>query len=393
MKSSKKIIGASAALGLAVALSAGSTFAWFTGGNTNVSVKNFDIGVTTESDGADLQIAVGLVSDQFPTSTTDFGYSIDLLDNDYSAGVADLIADATNGDAPLKTLKPLTYNETDKKFYGSDWTGSNEASITEETAGMLKFRVILSSSVEMKITLSTDAAVSASVGSTGTPIKATATEPFALPLWSGLNGATYSATDGNSVDGVGGSSASDGVITARAANAARVLFEEKKTGGITSVWCPNEYYTDGAEFDGTTEVSGKTKTGTHKGFYKNNLASDYAYAVKQIKNGVAPGDVEFTVGAGTEGASEINAAYAKAKIKQREYSHPVVPGTTEIARLSDQLGSDSVISSYVGSNAGFFAVIDVTLWLEGTDGDCLDAVKNDLMNVVLAFKGEVVTGG
>lgn len=64
MKATKKLIGALAALVIAIAVATGSTFAWFTT-NQKVTVESLDLQVTSGND--DLQIALGK-----PTSATDW---------------------------------------------------------------------------------------------------------------------------------------------------------------------------------------------------------------------------------------------------------------------------------------------------------------------------------
>ena len=42
--------------------------------------------------------------------------------------------------------------------------------------------------------------------------------------------------------------------------------------------------------------------------------------------------------------------------------------------------------SYI-TGTDYFAVVDVTFWLEGTDGDCIDSILGDKLSVLLNFKG------
>ena len=158
------------------------------------------------------------------------------------------------------------------------------------------------------------------------------------------------------------------------------MFEEKKGGGAKNIWCPNEYYYDGSEFNGT-DVTTKAKTGKTVGFYKNNFAADYVEAVSRMK---AWNDAEEEAYKGVKLTGFTHT-------EQKAYSG-VKPASEEdktlLATLTSASTINGVIDGYGLSGDLKYAVVDVTVWIEGTDGDCFDAILGDMMAITLAFKGE-----
>lgn len=371
MKSSKKILGASAALGLAVALSAGSTFAWFTAGKTSVDVNSFNLSATTDAEGMDLKVAISLPNNAAPTgdqtdgSAGSYGYSVKLGDATAGDGTLDKALYALQS----TKLTSLTLGETDvyasatnpNKLY-SKATGE----IAEATGGYITFRLVFWSSVEAKIYLNTGSAVSA-VGNAKSFDVSKFADVTGL-LGNKINGSD-NATFTDDIEGghYGGSEddgdwVSGGTVNVRAANAARIMFVENKAVSSLHVWCPNEYNADGG-----AETSATTANSTAKGFWKNNLAGDYNHlnnsAIARVTQkaytgkGVTLGS-SGTLIATTKEASVVN----QAMIAEWDEESKQIQGT------------------------GYYSVVDLTIWLEGTDGDCFDAILGDTMSIALNFK-------
>lgn len=371
MKSSKKILGASAALGLAVALSAGSTFAWFTAGKTDVKVDSFNLSATTDAEGMDLKVAISLPNNSAPTgeqtdgSAGSYGYSVKLGDSAGGEGTLDkaLYALQSTKLTSLTLGDNDTYaNSTSKDKLYSKATGS----LAVAQSGYVTFRLVFWSSVEANIYLNTGSAVSAvsnakpfdiskfseREGLLGTVLEDTNKATFVDDVEMGNYGG--SADDGDWIAG--------GTVNARAANAARIMFVENKVVDSLHVWCPNEYNVDGG-----AETTATTANDTAKGFWRNNLAGDY---------------------------NHLNNS-AIARVAQKAYTDKGITlgsSGTVIATTKEASVVNSAMTSEWGSSGeiqgtGYYSVVDLTIWLEGTDGDCFDAILGDTMSVALNFKG------
>lgn len=343
MKSSKKILGASAALGLAVALSAGSTFAWFTTGKTNVNVDSFQLSATANSTEVDLQVAFAAIGTTDVVSL-DYGYSLSW----------DEITDSALKNVKNTKLKPLTYD-----VGGKEWT-TNKTETYEAAgadAGLVGFSLVFKSPANMpvKIYLAGDSAVEAVEINDGNP-KLTADTIEHTTIQNRLKSGYYTGTtlsDGSSVQ-------------ARMANASRVLFRttDKNTA---HVWCPNEYNVDGSE-----ETTSTTANDTAKGFWKNNLAGDIAAVAKLLADGTPLSGIDE---AAIAGETITATAYTGIGVEKYSVSGETVSGTVLGTTASD--GS-------VGFN---YLILDVYVWIEGTDGDCMNSILGDAMNIILGFQG------
>lgn len=387
MKSSKKILGASAALGLAIALSAGSTFAWFSAGNTKVGVDSFDLSATTETNGANLDVAI-----------TTIGATSNPGDSEYKS----LVTFGGGQLDSLKTipLKPLTYVLTGENKGFNNEKGVVTANNPSNDTGYITFRLVFRSTAAMDIYLNTDSAVSP-VALKGEEEEGE--EPSTLEL------KTFSFKDSevgkkfgdriiNTSAGYGGSTGVDFTndadstdrtftVRARAANAARVMFEEKNAGEAKKIWSPNEYYVSGkqAEFgvtDGNNFDENDNKI--ESGFCYGNLASDFNY----LKGAALAAGGNPTLIAALDPANNETDSGAK-YVKQADYTSLALTkgeSGTKIATTTN-VKADWVGGSYITSSTDYFAVVDVTFWLEGTDGDCIDSILGDKMSVLLNFKG------
>lgn len=358
MKSSKKILGASAALGLAVALSAGSTFAWFTAGKSDVKVDSFDISATAQSDALDLKVALK-ATESGTLVANNFGYSVADLQSYVNNNT--LVKDI--GLKPLTLGKKATYDSADNDLYGEISTTAQKAD-----KGYLTFTLVFGSDVQQKIYLldTSSVAPSATKADCPNPITIKSSEGYG-DLVDKVSVADYGGTSGTDYT-VG----SDQVtLKARAANAARVMFKQNTTVGV---WSPNEYL-----YSGKTATSSDTQENTKaKGFYLGNLAADYNYIFTEVCNAAGDTNKLNDVGFPTDYTSASQKDYGAVAVKPGEAKN------TPIATMVDA----STLSVW-GNSAPFnyAALVDITIWLEGTDGDCFDTILADAMSVVLNFKG------
>ena len=134
-----------------------------------------------------------------------------------------------------------------------------------------------------------------------------------------------------------------GTLDTNAANAARVKFGT----GKTNIWAPNE----------AEDETNSTSTG--KGFWKNNLAADYEKYLSASSWSVTE-EEEFTAASTVKTVAESSATDAGE--------------ATKICDLSETAGV------YKGS-------VEIWIWLEGTDGDCLNSIFNDVLQINFDFIG------
>lgn len=139
-------------------------------------------------------------------------------------------------------------------------------------------------------------------------------------------------------------------IETKAAYASRVAFLE---GANAKVWAPYEELGTGANSTNTKDAPA--------GYYKENLASDY-----NISKGVA-------------GATPVNVQ----NMHNRVY------------RAKDATTDDAVnvVAAFPTTKTGDYyqMTVSVKIWLEGTDGDCLDAILSDTFGVAFGFRAVDLT--
>ena len=324
MKATKKIVGAACALVAAVALSAGSTFAWFTS-NANVSVGQISANVVTM--GGDLQIAV-----KSQTLLTEDEAGGGLKKGEYKEG--ELGAYAYSVKNPFATSPVLTaVTSTNGKDFTerkvTETAPTAKANTTNSGGGYIKLTVSLRSSTAMKIYLDNASDVSSDSGATSTSIFA----------WKDITETDYGKGASTQID------AGD-PIAAQAKNAVRVAFMTESSAG--KIWAPYE----------DTEFAGKP---TAEGFSKGNLASDYEQSIK--------GDT----------------AVAYTNVATSEYT---TGGLTAITKTTGTEEADYIEDSLICQlEANTAKEITICIWIEGRDGDCFNSIFTQIVKVDLAFHG------
>jgi len=243
---------------------------------------------------------------------------------------------ATNANTAVK-LDALTTGTTTN---GALYTEANATSTTPEaaydkaktTAGeqnkyleiKLKFRTTVAQDIYLGYSATEDKDSTITAG--------TATLN-AVAAWQQIDAATY-----------GKSVAQGEALDTRAAYAARVSF---KNGDNVKIWAPYDY-SDGEGTDGLT---------TQNGFYKGNLARDY-------RNHMLGTSDAYTV-ASTNQVTLLEDAVAKA---------------------DTNAGSATKIATTTLQNGHYEAEVTIRLWIEGTDGDCLNSIFNDTLALNMVFK-------
>lgn len=138
-------------------------------------------------------------------------------------------------------------------------------------------------------------------------------------------------------------------IVARAANATRIAFVNED---VTKIWAANE-----------------TISGGGAGFFKGNLARDYAETL-----GISQPEVP---------------TYTPSNVLK-----PLVKGDDGTYSLTDdnanatKITSLEWVESYNGSTAYVYqTTLSVKIWLDGNDGDCFNSILEDIFSVAMQFVG------
>lgn len=334
MKASKKLIGASVALVAALAVSVGTTYAWFTT-NEKVTVSNIEATVTT----GDANLEVALVTPVY-TQTEITGW--DLGSFTYNLNLKEEIAkkDYYKNLFANMELTALTDKGVDGKSAttnGVNLTDRNKAKATD--GSYITFYLAFRSPAEEAIKLVLD--TSSSVVSAGNE------DAQNIKAWDNF-GTKYSEES----IGVGDD------LAARAQNAMRLAvisytdakFSEEgalsmKAGNSVGVWEPN----------------------ANSGFSKGNLAHDY-----ELNKLGAEEDYD-------DYDDSKSDKYQKAVADLAElYTAPsytaITAGTTTVATLTD-----------IGVSGYYYSFVRINIWVEGTDGECFNNIFGDDIVISLSF--------
>ncbi len=341
MNNKNKLILSSAALAMATLVSVGSTFAWFSS-NTVVNMNNLNVGIEMAQDENNL---VFNVTEKGAATPTQYFNSIDLASN------ATMQAILTNKVlAPVTTTDGVAYKQKDANNEGYVYTYTADAADTSYVMFDVHFR----SNVAVPVYLNTGSAVTSEGAVPGQYI-----EP-----WAGYVAGNYGGTVGETQ------------LKPLAQNAVRVLFTDNARKVL---WAPNE-----AEADG--KISNATEAGNGKGYWKGNLQADYytaLYGMAQVEQTVnsaintgladnyttlvpVAGD---TVYADAENTDKGNTGYESnwGTVSAKE-------GITPVALMT----KNEATGFYEGK-------CTVTIWLEGTDGDCFNAILNQAITCAFSF--------
>ncbi len=361
MKATKKIVGAACALVAAVALSAGSTFAWFTA-NSQVSIGNVTADVVTK--GGDLQISLVTPggTDDAPT------YSYD----GWKAAISS--ADVMTKVGTVKLDHVTTKNNDGKSMAtidGDDITASTNPS----TANYVEFTFALRSTTAMDIYLVKGTTLTSAVKSGA---GATAITP--VSCWGDVAANTYGKNQA--------AWTAESQIEAKAQCASRVSFENVNDNE-TKVWAPWETTENGGNDYSVSEIEAAAFTGNiaDYGYYTTYGASDTP-ATTSGKN--LAGDIARNGGK--------DAKYFGATT---DYAKKISPAAGTTITRGTSSGADEIEVANATKNllctltAGQPKVIKVRMWIEGNDGDCLNSIFDQTITMSFAFFGldpEVASG-
>ncbi|MDE6411841.1 MAG: hypothetical protein K2L02_04815 [Clostridia bacterium] len=343
MKATKKLILAAVSLVAAASLTVGSTFAWF---SYQSSVELGKVEFSVDSGDENLQVAVVAYDATNPVTPdeSDFSYSLS----------AELIKSKINGGTEVK-YKPLTVSGAD---------ASNTVAATDSIALVNedKSNALPGSYAVFDLVFRY------------TPVKAdgeTAMPSLVLNSDSDISAKNIPADDESGVTIASSTSAwtdfdetdygialNEGdPINARARDAARVafLYDDKGTTK-NKVWAPSEVFDN----DINTYTSDRAR-----GFYRNNLASDYKVQRKDsVTNSASPAPTYSSrIYKSLENPTSVN-DFLYSKIAE----FPKLSGTSTSSQLR----------------------VTVKVWLEGTDGDCLESFQNDAFAFTLKFRTSTI---
>lgn len=330
MKATKKIVGAACALVAAVALSAGSTFAWFTANNV---VKVGQVEGTVVTMGGDLKIA--LVTETKTESTTTYSegpYAYSLTAPEFKAAgatEASQFTHVTSSDGVTFTGVPKQQDKADPDT-GKEWVAGAEAVAMKD---YYTYTVSLLSDTKMDIYLQQGDTTLTSSGTTDTAKQ--------ILAWKAITENDY----GKAVE-------LNNRITAEAKDAARVAF---------NVFTMT-YGEDGKVASATKDTSAKFwNPGEATGFSKGNLALDYF----NYNNQFAEADKLTDAGSLGNKVSDIKPIATAGS-----------PATGDVKLCTLEAGKPQYIT--------------ISLWLEGFDGDCFNSIFSQTLTFGVGFYGAEV---
>ncbi len=322
-KATRRLLVAIFALCVAVAVSVGATFAWFTTSDTAEIA-----GISGQVTSGDASLEIKLVnSDGTEIAGHDWGYSLDLT-NDIAA-LTKLKFDAVSYKNEEMQIK--TETAAKKVTIGNAEDATNEGQYVD-------FYLAMRSVGKLDVYLGA-----------ASKVEENGENKDKGPIygWDEL------------ADSVYGTAMRKGApIDAKAENAVRVGFQAVNDASSweepvkAGVWAPNEAELNGKPVDKDT---GANTSGHGKGFWKGNLAQDYETRVS--------GDGVYTY-----------PAYTGIDCKGKDDAGSLVVQLSEL------------------SGSYYMAYLHVAIWLEGTDGDCMNNIFNDKFKVNLELVAKVNTG-
>ena len=363
MKNSKKLLAAVAALVVALAVSVGSTFAWFTT-NDKVTVTGIQATVTTGSANLEVRLvdkdgaAYTYQIDEKNTWTSTWGYSLTLPEGLFDALELTALTDKGTSFDPAKALaaKGTETEDDDDDLEFETTNGANlmnrQGATATASKDYIEFYLQFRTTVGAEASDDDDTAGTVDLVLTeGSKVVTTdrGTEGKII-AWDSYQAGTY------------GTAISKGdPIDAKASDAVRVAFipvtnwTDEEDGPIEGdsfgVWAPNE-----ATYAGTNTATTQVAEDRGQGFWRANNGNCLAkaYELQQLA----------TYGTGI--ADEIEIAYTD-------------PGYTGI-----QEDEDTVVTLDAGDEY-YTGMVKVRIWIEGTDGDCFNNIFGDTISATLIF--------
>lgn len=363
ISSTKKILISSVALIAALGIAASSTFAWFAS-NSSVTVSGFESQVVSGSDSLTMAV-VAHDSEDTQAAYTALTYSSTVTDEQIKKAIL-----GENDAANPIYLAALTPKDTKTQdgtavYDGTAFETEGRTEVTTPNSTTLaegsyvSFKVVfrnrnmVDGSVERYIALSSDSKIDRS--ETGKSIPLPENQYTTINTNIESNSTYYGSALATS-----GTDASRR-LTAYAADAVRVSFVTNATSGKNQttttgkVWSPYERYATGGNADGGTEQTAA------RGYYLNNLASDYR---------------KDTLGTSTA-------------FKQKAYTSSVLAGGSSTSEAHKRISNN--LAAFENGDTYTYTSVIVNVWIEGTDGDCFDAILEDEFKLTLKFSVEMVS--
>lgn len=358
ISSTKKILISSVALIAALGVAAGSTFAWFAS-NSTVTVSGFESNVASGSDSLTMAVTAYDYTDTqaaynaltYSSTVTNEQIKKAILGQSATAASPIYLAALTAKDTRTGVGNPIydgTAFETEAK---TQVTTPNSSTLTEGSYVSFKVvfrnRNVVGENTARYIALSSDSKIERSTNGKDIPLP---TNKYPTIDDNVAGEATYYGSE-LKTEGT----EAERRLTAYAADAVRVSFVTN-TEGVNSgkVWSPYERYATGGNT--TTELTAQTNA---RGYYLNNLASDYR---------------KDTLGTASP-------------VTQKAYTSSVI--TAANASDNDKRISKNLEAFANGDTYTYTSVV-VNIWIEGTDGDCFDAILQDDFKLTLKFSVEMV---
>lgn len=373
MKNSKKLLAAVAALVVALAVSVGSTFAWFTT-NKNVTVEGIQANVTS----GDSNLEVAFVWDEQTAAPTghavgeigDFGYSINL--NDYLAEILEHTKfDALTDKGEVEDTDPVEYAESWETTNGYTLTDKlgNDAIAASKTSGTTETWIegnYLTFTLRFRTTSATAESngIQMNLLEDRSSVTSTKVEGKYPDIW-GWDWTIPAEKEGDDPTDnwktyFADKSLGEGKkMEADAMHAVRVAFHE------ASVTVPQ------SETDTTDAVKGEVEVDGTKG----KVWDPYAYDAVTANNKATGTWSNYTAKNMAQLIEEhITGALAGSLDDMYEDPQYAVQKTgAEVAKLVKK------DTEYYQADIKFY------IWIEGTDADCFNNIFGDLINIQLGF--------
>lgn len=414
MKANKKVLGAAAALTMSLAMAAGSTFAWFTTGNT-ATVNSFDLGVTSGTEA--LLVSAGKTGSVYRTPYSSELTTQQILNGNGYFTIEDKLyhpvedkkslfseVDLNNGDSLVGyyTESSGNYTKVESGNKGDDsikyyafnrsglFTANNDTAPTVMTAltenADYDSAKTYWSIVKLDAVTTTDGIDFTGKNSLATKsqdlngcyvtltlnFRISDNETYGVYLLDDATNANYISSvttnsnakvvpfPGNAEIAAGtytnGAITVGSTLVSQAAYATRLSFVDESDDSDDSVklWAPYDK-TYGTAQNDSSDPGYEANTSS---YYKLNLASDYEKSYTSVDGTWTTTDSEFV-----KPASD-----SMTKINFTDSSDTLKSGATSVCTLTRGDGT-----------------LTIRIWIEGDDGDCFNSILEDTLSIKMAF--------
>lgn len=410
MKANKKVLGAAAALTMSLAMAAGSTFAWFTTGNT-ASVESIQLGVTSGTEA--LLVSAGKTGSAYRTP-----YSSELTRDQI-----------LNGNGYFTIGGKLYHPVEDKSSLFSEVNLNTGASLvgyyTESSGNYTKVESGTKGNDDTKYYAFNRSGLFTADNDTAPavmdPLREAAVYDSNTVYWSIVKLDAVTTENGIKFTGKNSSAKKDKdlngcyvtlTLNFRISDDATynvyLLDDETNTNYISSVVASSNAkavpfpgnaeiaegtYTNGAIAKGSTLVS-KAAYATRLSFVNGSESTAKLWAPYDKTYGDAQSDSDPGYEVNTSSYYKLNLAsdYEKSYTSvdgtwtttSSDFVKPASDGMTKInfTDSSDTLKSEATSVCTLTSGNG---TLTIRIWIEGDDGDCFNSILEDTLSIKMAF--------